>query len=153
MNNKVTYFIFLALFLSFLSFSGTALASATDGTVSGYAWGNNIGWVNFGCANCNAHITDAGMTGYAWSQNFGWIKLDAAQSGVDNNSEGALSGAAWADKLISIRHPGRIPFLLTEAASTQTAIQYFYLSMVALNRPRWSFPIRRIFPARSKKVT
>ena len=57
-----------------------------------------MGWVNFGCTNCNAHITDSGLTGYAWSQNFGWIKLDPTQSGVDNNAEGALSAYVWGEQ-------------------------------------------------------
>ncbi len=87
-------------------FSGTALASTTDGTVSGYAWGNRIGWINFGCANCNAHITDSGMSGYAWSQNFGWITLNATQSGVDNNSEGTLSAKAWGEQIGWINFSG-----------------------------------------------
>lgn len=81
---------FLAVF-----FASAALASTTDGTISGYAWSSKIGWINFGCANCNAHITDSQMTGYAWSGDYGWIYLHPTTGGVHNTTAGVLSGYAW----------------------------------------------------------
>jgi len=51
-------------------------ASSTDGTVDStykYAWGENIGWLNFGTTEGNVHITDSALTGYAWAENIGWI--------------------------------------------------------------------------------
>lgn len=73
------------------------LASTTDGTISGYAWSAQIGWINFGTTNGNARITDSAVTGYAWNENTGWINLDPAQSGVTNNSSGTLAGKAWGE--------------------------------------------------------
>jgi hypothetical protein len=70
-------------------------ASTTDGTIDStnkYAWGNNLGWVNFGTAGGNVHVTSAGLTGYAWSANYGWINLAPAQAGVSNTCTGALTG-------------------------------------------------------------
>jgi|GEM_PF-504123 len=64
---------------------------------SGYAWSNNIGWINFGCANCNVQVTNSAVTGYAWSQNYGWINLNPTTSGVVNTSSGVLSGYAWGE--------------------------------------------------------
>jgi hypothetical protein len=73
-------------------------ASETDGTIgagSAYAWGNQIGWINFGTSGGNIHVTDASLTGYAWSANYGWINLAPSGGGVENDGNGNLSGSAW----------------------------------------------------------
>lgn len=90
-------------------FSLPVFASSTDGTIDTtlkYAWGENIGWINFGCDNCNVHITDTGITGYAWSENYGWINLNPSTSGVKNNSQGTLSGYGWGENLGWINFSG-----------------------------------------------
>jgi len=72
--------------------------SAIDGTIGStykYAWGENIGWINFGTTNGNVHITDSGLSGYALSETVGWIYLDD----VANDSEGNLSGYAWGENV------------------------------------------------------
>ncbi len=62
------------------------------GTLSGYAWGENTGWVYFGAwpqatAGQVARIARTGgvlsgrLNGYAWSENAGWINLDVAAAG------------------------------------------------------------------------
>ncbi len=84
---------FIALFVSHTF----VLASTTDGTVSGYAWSDKIGWVNFGTTNGNVRITDSAVTGYAWNENTGRILLSPTNSGVANNAEGTLSGRAFAE--------------------------------------------------------
>ncbi len=88
-------------------------ASNTDGTIdstSKYAWGENIGWVNFGLiANGNVHVTDVGLTGYAWNERYGWINLNAngtATGHVTNDGEGTLGGNAWGEKLGWINFTG-----------------------------------------------
>ena len=87
-------FLLLFLFLILLPVE-TVLASTTDGTVTGYAWSPQIGWINFGNTAGNIHITDSLLTGYAWNENTGWVNLGATGSGVTNNAEGTLSGKAW----------------------------------------------------------
>ncbi len=72
-------------------------ASTTDGAVSGYAWSDKIGWVNFGTTYGDVHITDSAITGYAWNENTGRINLSPAKSGVTNNAQGTLSGYAWSE--------------------------------------------------------
>lgn len=77
-----------------------ASASVTVGSIDStykYAWGENIGWVNFSAGNVT--VTDTALTGYAWSENYGWIILNPAQGGVLNNGEGNLSGHAWGESL------------------------------------------------------
>jgi hypothetical protein len=73
-------------------------ASITDGTILStdqYAWGENVGWINFGTPQGNVHITDTGLTGYAWDSINGWINLAPTNAGVKNDANGTLSGFAW----------------------------------------------------------
>jgi hypothetical protein len=92
--------------------------------LTGYAWGNNIGWVNLNSLNCDANgdgLTDTTnfsfcttgqpispfkvsmsgntLSGYAWSQNGGWINFgpfsNSATPQVTMNASGQLSGFAW----------------------------------------------------------
>ena len=74
-----------------------AFASSDDGTISGYAWSAEVGWIHFGSTNSSARITDTAVTGYAWNENTGWINLNPTNGGVLNNSSGTLSGKAWSE--------------------------------------------------------
>ncbi len=87
-----------------LGLPAVAFASQTDGTVSAttkYAWGENMGWINFAPQNGDTytgiHITDTAVTGYAWSAAVGWINFSPTNSGqgVTNTSDGHLGGYAW----------------------------------------------------------
>lgn len=102
--------LFLGILLLFVFFPASSIfASDTNGTIDGtskYAWGENIGWINFGCDNCNTHITDSGLSGNAWSTQFGWINLNPDTSGVKNDGEGTLSGFAWSSNLGWINFTG-----------------------------------------------
>lgn len=89
----------LALLISLLP--SAVFASETVGTIedpSAYAWGETIGWVNFGLAQGNVLVEDDGLTGYAWNDNAGWIHLNpSATSRVTNDAEGTLGGYAWSE--------------------------------------------------------
>lgn len=79
-----------------------AHASSINGTIDStykYAWGDEIGWINFGTTGGAVHVTDTAVTGYAWSANYGWINLAPPGSGVTNNAEGDLSGYAWGENI------------------------------------------------------
>lgn len=96
---KKTLFVYvsIALFVSAV-FALPVSASTTDGTIDTtykYAWGENIGWVNFGTSNGAVHVTDSALSGYALSETVGWIYL----GDVANNGEGALSGYAWGENV------------------------------------------------------
>lgn|GEM_PF-2868262 len=52
--------------------------------VTGYAWSDNIGWIDFNCENTSScgsnqwgvqYNQDQTLTGYAWSDNIGWIQF------------------------------------------------------------------------------
>jgi len=101
MNTKKTA-IFSSLILIFTLFPAVVLAFATNGTIDPtykYAWSEEIGWINFGCDNCNVSVVDSELTGRAWSESHGWINLDPSQAGVKNDGEGNLSGSAWGENL------------------------------------------------------
>jgi len=90
--------LFLLLVAGQLMLMDFALASTTNGTIDSiykYAWGENIGWINFGTSNGNVHVTDAGLSGYALGENVGWINLD----NVINDGAGNLSGYAWGENV------------------------------------------------------
>jgi hypothetical protein len=42
-----------------------------------YAWGENVGWINFGATECDAAINPANgeFSGHAWGENIGWLKF------------------------------------------------------------------------------
>src|SRR3989304_2625722 len=64
--------------------------------------------INFGCANCDVQVSDTALSGYAWGENIGWINLNCVANGggncassgnfkVANTTGGALSGYAWGE--------------------------------------------------------
>jgi hypothetical protein len=100
-------FLLLGFFL--FGFSRTIFATAEYGAIDSsykYAWGENIGWVNFGCQHCGVMITDGNVTGYAWSKQYGWIYLSPSKGGVRNNTTGTLSGYAWGESVGWINFSG-----------------------------------------------
>jgi hypothetical protein len=96
LNHKLSLIIFVFL-VSFLVFS--FVYSAGMDSVYKYAWGENIGWVNFNPTHGNVDVSDTKITGYAWSENYGWINLAPTNGGVLNDGNGNLSGYAWGENL------------------------------------------------------
>ena len=86
------------LFLSLLIIGFPVLAYA-DGNTAGYAWGENIGWINFSCETCNVTVSSTTVTGNAWSDNYGWINFGPVTNGGVTNSSGTLSGSAWGENV------------------------------------------------------
>jgi hypothetical protein len=98
----------LALLL-FLPVYTVALAAGNIDAVNKWAWGSNIGWVNFNPGHGGVTVYDDHLEGYAWAENIGWIRLgtyeggdahtyanDAANTyGVNNDGAGNLEGYAW----------------------------------------------------------
>jgi hypothetical protein len=54
-----------------------------QGVLSGYAWGENVGWINFAPATAGVVIDAATgeFSGEAWGENVGWIRF--ASSGAN----------------------------------------------------------------------
>ncbi len=102
-KGKRIFLQFFSIILLVLSFHLTVFASHSNGTIDPshkYAWGENLGWVNFACDGCNVHINDTKLTGYFWSREYGWVNLSpASSSGVTNNCLGQFAGSAWSSNL------------------------------------------------------
>jgi hypothetical protein len=92
LNHKLLLINFVFLVLNFVY-------SAGMDSVYKYAWGENIGWVNFNPTHGNVDVSDTKITGYAWSENYGWINLSPTNGGVFNDGNGNLSGYAWGENL------------------------------------------------------
>jgi len=88
------------LILVFISLSAETAFATSPGPIDStykYAWSNNIGWINFGCLNCNVRVWNDHISGYAWSETYGWINLEPSEGGVENDGNGTLSGYAWGE--------------------------------------------------------
>jgi len=52
-----------------------------SGNLSGYAWGENVGWINFSSAYHRVVINSSGeFTDYAWGENIGWINMNCSNT-------------------------------------------------------------------------
>ncbi len=84
-----------SLFIALLSMlSLVMIPSISHAATTGYAWGENIGWIDFGSSAGDVTVTDSALSGYAYGENIGWIAL----TGVINNN-GTLSGYAWGENV------------------------------------------------------
>lgn len=95
---KFKFSFLLILVFSLLIISPPVFASTTDGTIDSnyrYAYGENVGFIDFGSTAGAVHITDSTLSGSAYSENIGWINLGT----VTNNNEGTLSGYAWGENV------------------------------------------------------
>ena len=77
------------IFTSILFIPSISLAATT-----GYAWGENVGWIDFGTSAGAITVTDSALSGYAYGENIGWIVLDGI-----TNSSGTLGGYAWGENI------------------------------------------------------
>ena len=67
---------------------------------SQYAYGENVGWLNFEPSQGpGVTVSDTEVTGYVWAENIGWVNLDPCYGGVANDGAGTLSGYAWAENV------------------------------------------------------
>lgn len=92
--------------------------SATDwgvnhdeaGNLSGFAYGGNIGWLNFSHGQTDyeprVDLATGNLSGYIWGANVGWINLSNSQAFaqtdyLESGPDGAVAGvpAAWEAKM------------------------------------------------------
>jgi len=124
----------LVLAIGFLMDFGLAKVLAATGVITGgnsFAWGENIGWVNFLASGSDITITDTNLTGYAWNSNYGWINLSPSTSGVTNSCSGTLGGYAWSSTLgwidftgASINSSGKFTGVIGTSGSTPGRITF-----------------------------
>ncbi len=101
--------LLLGLILSLLA-AGVALAAGNISATDKWAWGTNVGWINFNPDNGGVTVYNDHLEGYAWGENVGWIRLGTHTGGSPHTygntsntdygvnrdtTSGALSGFAW----------------------------------------------------------
>ncbi|MHC4076520.1 MAG: hypothetical protein ACYSRZ_08960 [Planctomycetota bacterium] len=66
-----------------------------------FAWGENIGWLNFDPSmGDGVQVASGAVTGFVWAENIGWINLSpSTYGGVFNDGSGNLSGYAWGENV------------------------------------------------------
>ncbi len=84
----------LAVFVAI--FSASQVFALNIDSTDKYAWGENIGWLNFSTAEGDVDVTTTAMDGYVWGENVGWISLDGIT--VDT-STGDVAGYAWGENV------------------------------------------------------
>jgi hypothetical protein len=98
--------VMLTLFLIFnFAFFTYALALNIDST-NKFAWGENIGWINFGSTEGDVDVSSTAVDGYAWGENVGWISLTCSNTsscatvnyGISRSGD-SLSGYAWGENV------------------------------------------------------
>ena len=91
---------------------GTTIALAEnidpDNDGSQYAWGENIGWLNFEPnTGSGVQVASYKLTGFVWAENIGWISMSCENTsscltvnyGVTSDGAGNLSGYAWGENI------------------------------------------------------
>jgi hypothetical protein len=102
LNSHVGYF--------FSSLIGGVPINSSNTSSNHYAYGENIGWIDFNPTGGSVQVGDNGLTGYAWAENVGWIKLGndnappylnttSSNWGVVNDGYGNLSGYAYGENI------------------------------------------------------
>jgi len=110
----------LAIFVvTTLASASVASAENIDPNEDGsqYAYGENVGWVNFepniAAPNVGATVSDEKLTGFIWAENIGWINLDPndddPNTGVSNDGTGQLSGLAWGENVGWLNFDPNVP--------------------------------------------
>lgn len=93
----------------FLALAGVVYAAGNIDAANKWAWGSNVGWINFNPTDGGVTVYADHLEGYAWAENIGWMRLGtctggspcthantaAANYGVNNDGSGNLSGYAW----------------------------------------------------------
>lgn len=89
----------------------------TDSGLTGYIWGDALGWVSLNCSNTAscagssfgvANDAEGNLSGYAWGEITGWMSFSCANPETDNcsmnddarviiGSDGEFSGYAWTE--------------------------------------------------------
>ncbi len=106
MNQSIKHII-LSSFLFSLLLPIRLIASNIDMNKK-YAWGSNVGWINFRPTHGGVTVYSDHLEGLAWAENVGWVKLGSYHGGgayrytntsstdwgVNNDGAGYLSGYA-----------------------------------------------------------
>ena len=84
---KLLFLTSLLIVFGFL-FAEKAIAGTGD-NVSGFAWSENIGWINFNGSNYGVNVSplNGKLSGFAWSENIGWISFNESDTGAPPSND------------------------------------------------------------------
>jgi hypothetical protein len=93
--------------INFLPSGGATPIKLENNAITGYAWGEELGWINFSPTGSGLFVnaTTSEITGHAWASASGWINFHPANSGtisfgipvgVSVQVDGSLYGWAFA---------------------------------------------------------
>ena len=112
MLRKVITYITYPVLIAVIVLCLVAVAQAATGSIDAvdkWAWGTNVGWINFNSTHGGVTVYSDHLEGYAWGENIGWIRLGThtggsphtygntsnTDYGVNRDVSGNLSGYAW----------------------------------------------------------
>jgi peptidoglycan hydrolase-like protein with peptidoglycan-binding domain len=83
--------------INFIPSGITPITIADSTGITGKAWGNNLGWIDFKPTGGGVSInpTTGVLSGTAWSQVSGWVNFSVTGQSVSINSNGEFVGYAW----------------------------------------------------------
>ncbi len=74
-------------------------ATVSDTAITGYIWGETVGWINLNPSGSGVINTCSGvLSGYAWGHNAGWINFNPTNATIApniNTSTGEITGQVW----------------------------------------------------------
>lgn len=92
--------------------------TVSDTELTGYIWGETVGWINLNPKNGGVTNTTGGILGgYAWGENTGWINFAPTNGGVTiDTTTGEFSGDAWSQNYgwITFSCPGANTCVITD---------------------------------------
>lgn len=102
-SNIIKSYVVCAVLISLVNIGFAENIDPNDDD-SQYAYGENVGWLNFepntAGPNVGATVSSSKLTGFIWAENIGWINLwPASYGGVFNDGAGNLSGYAWGENV------------------------------------------------------
>ena len=111
MSKQIVKYITNLILVTVVTFGLLGVAEAASGNidpVNKWAWGTNVGWLNFNALGGGVTVCADHLEGFAWAENLGWVKLGIfngcgshtysntiADYGVNRDGSGNLSGYAW----------------------------------------------------------
>ena len=99
----------LVLFFGIFSYSAFVHASSSSAQIDpvyNYAWGENVGWIDF--SHVTVDYASTTLSGYAYGENIGFISLNCENTSscasnnyavTDENYQGTLGGYAWGENV------------------------------------------------------
>jgi hypothetical protein len=106
-------YVLVSMSLLLILFAASVCAENIDPYRDGskYAYGENVGWFNFGPSQGpGVTVRDGKVIGYVWQENIGWVNLSpTSYGGVTYDGQWRLSGYAWSENLGWINFNPTVP--------------------------------------------